>query len=141
MLEETVVKPYGKAFSENPQTLGEHIRKARIERRLLQKEVASYIGITENCLNYWENNKTAPQLQHMPKIISFLGYLPFDCDTNTLGGKMKAYRLRNGLSYDQLGNLLQADPKQVREWETGKHIPAWKNMERLSEFIPDIATP
>jgi hypothetical protein len=38
-----------------------------------------------------------------------LGYLPFEFDMSTLPGRLKAYRLMNGLSQKQLGKILKVD--------------------------------
>lgn len=64
-------------FNKVPITVGDHIRKARIERQLFQREVADIIGISEDCLTNWENNRCSPQNKYKEKITLFLGYTPF----------------------------------------------------------------
>lgn len=41
-------------------------------------EVAKIIGVTESTVWNWEHG-TEPELRNMPKIIEFLGYVPFEC--------------------------------------------------------------
>jgi len=60
----------------NPLTIGEHIRKARIDRNLFQEAVAALFPISESALSKWENNKAVPSKAHMPCVISFLGFDP-----------------------------------------------------------------
>jgi DNA-binding XRE family transcriptional regulator len=79
-------------YAKNPQTLGECIIKKRIENKQFQKDVARIIGVSEDSVTYWENERAQPQIQHYPAIISFLGYYPFKHETETLGGKLKQIR-------------------------------------------------
>jgi len=39
-----------KGYPINPKTIGEHIRKKRMDLRLMQKEVAKIIGVTESTI-------------------------------------------------------------------------------------------
>lgn len=57
-------------------TVGDHIRRRRLERHLLQKYVAKAIGVTVPTITNWEKNHTQPEFRHMPAIIKFLGYNP-----------------------------------------------------------------
>lgn len=51
---------------------------------LLQREVAEIIGVNESTI--WNREDvTEPELQYNPRIIKFLGYIPFDCPDNTVG--------------------------------------------------------
>src|SRR6185437_8577432 len=58
-------------------TVGDHIRRRRLERHLLQKDVAKAIGVTVPTITNWEKNHTQPTFQHIPAIIKFLDYDPF----------------------------------------------------------------
>ena len=71
-MEKRVEKRKPKGYSENPQTIGEHIRKKRIDEGLLQKELATLFGTSVDTITNWENNKYFPQIQFAAKIIAFL---------------------------------------------------------------------
>ncbi|MGV3464970.1 MAG: helix-turn-helix transcriptional regulator [Bacteroidota bacterium] len=73
-------------YPEKPKTVGEHIRKARVDRKLLQKDVAEVIGVSEDCITNWVNERPEPQIQFMPKIIEFLRHIPLEVDTSRVGG-------------------------------------------------------
>lgn len=62
---------------EIPKTIGDKIRNRRIELNLFQKEVAQIMGVSEDCITYWENDRSIPQKRYSKKIIGFLGYNPF----------------------------------------------------------------
>src|SRR4051812_45583526 len=104
---ETTVALRPKAI-ENPVTLGQHIKKRRLELKILQKDVAQIIGVSEDTITYWENGRATPQNRYYPKIIDFLGYNPLMVD-GTLGGRIKIYRLSNGLSQEELAKILEVD--------------------------------
>jgi DNA-binding XRE family transcriptional regulator len=59
---------------------------------LLQREVASKIGVKKDSVYNWERG-IEPELRFIPKIIEFLGYIPFDQPTDTVG---KACLLQEG---------------------------------------------
>jgi DNA-binding XRE family transcriptional regulator len=70
---------------QNPHTLGDHIKKRRLELGLFQKDVALILGVDESSVTNWEKNRTKPMLHLFPKIIEFLGYVPMTSDSETLG--------------------------------------------------------
>ncbi|MDP2753685.1 MAG: helix-turn-helix transcriptional regulator [Nitrospirota bacterium] len=60
------------------------MRKRRLGLGLLQIDVAKMIGVTESTVWNWEH-RTESELRHMPKIIEFLGYVPFECPEDPIG--------------------------------------------------------
>jgi len=48
-------------YPTNPVTIGDHIRKRRMDLGLLQREVAEIIGVTESSIWNWEHG-TEPEL-------------------------------------------------------------------------------
>ncbi|MBK8684321.1 MAG: helix-turn-helix transcriptional regulator [Bacteroidetes bacterium] len=43
-----------------------------MKKGLLQKEVAKIIGVTEDCITYWENGRSKPMKKYQLRIESFL---------------------------------------------------------------------
>ena len=115
-------KPPFKRYNEHPQTIGEHIRKRRIELGLLQKDVAQQIGVIEDSITHWENGRYEPQVQHYPAIIKFLGYYPFNHETDTFAGKLMQIRYCNGLGLQQCATLFHISVDAMKRWERGKPI-------------------
>lgn len=58
------------AYPANPKTIGEHIRKRRMDLGLMQKEVAGIIGVTESTIWNWENRMN-PSERYMKRIEEF----------------------------------------------------------------------
>jgi len=102
---------------------------------LFQKNVAYQIGVTEEAVYNWENNRCNPKIYLLPKIIEFLGYVPFESPKETIGDKIKAYRKEHGLSQRKLAKLLSVDQTTIRDWESDKHQPSKKLLKRLSKIL------
>jgi len=135
--EQQISKPLPIKAPVNPQTLGEHIRKRRIELRLFQKDLAAIFNVSEDCITYWENNRSEPQIQYYPPIFGFLGYCPFEFDETTFRGRLKAYKWRNGLSNTKLGKLLDIHGSTILAWENGKSQPQQKHLEKLEMMLQE----
>lgn len=119
----------------NPVSLGEHIKKRRLEQGLFQKDVAKVLGVAETTIWMWENNRSNPQINLLPKIKNFLGNLPLQLPIKTLGDKIVAFRKIHGLSQRELSKLLAIDNSTLRYWERNKHYPSKKLMKKISEFF------
>lgn len=65
-----------KEFDFDPKTLGEHIKKRRLELGLTQKQAAKRLRVNSWTVLNWEKGETQPLTKSVPKIISFLGYDP-----------------------------------------------------------------
>ncbi|MFF5383385.1 helix-turn-helix domain-containing protein [Pedobacter suwonensis] len=128
-------KPIPIFYPENPVSIGDHIRKKRMELKLFQKDVARICGVTEDCIANWEKNRSIPQIQFFPHIIRFLGYLPFEVDLTTLSGKLKAHRHIYGLSQKQLGKTLGVDGSTICSWELGENKPNKEVFEKLEAIF------
>ncbi|MCK9345049.1 MAG: recombinase family protein [Candidatus Pacebacteria bacterium] len=61
-----------KDFDFEPRTLGEQIKRRRLELCLSQKEVGEMLGVSSFTVLNWEKGKTMPNEEAMPRIASFL---------------------------------------------------------------------
>ena len=58
------------------QTLGEHIKKWRLERGLFQVDLAKKVGVSEMTIVNWEKGRTKPIKQYFERIEKILGDFP-----------------------------------------------------------------
>ncbi len=65
-----------RGVAQPPQTLGEHLRRVRIDRKLTNLEVAHILGVAYQTLEKWEHNRTSIGPQSRPKVVAFIGYDP-----------------------------------------------------------------
>jgi DNA-binding transcriptional regulator YiaG len=73
-------------YPDTPKTLGEHLRKKRIDMHLSMTQLAQILGfaITDTAIEKWEKNQNRPTSHHRELIVGFLGFDP--ASTNTTGG-------------------------------------------------------
>jgi DNA-binding XRE family transcriptional regulator len=138
--QKTVAKPSGMAFVSEPPSLGAHIRKKRRECKLTQSDLAQLCAVDVNTITQWELGKYSPLVQYYPAIIAFLGYYPFDHETDNIGGKLKQLRYCNGYSLEQCAVLLEVDHFTVRNWEHYSYLcplPMHERILFLWSQIPD----
>jgi transcriptional regulator with XRE-family HTH domain len=129
-------KPLDPAYPRHLHTLGDHLRKRRLDLGLPQREVAEMLGVAESTICGWEVGRTSPQLRFIPRIITFLGYDPLDeVSHETLGERIVATRQRLGMTQRQLARALGVDPTTVGRWERGAGKPSRSLKERLEEFL------
>ena len=128
-----------------PKTLGEHIKRVRLERGLMQKEVAQTLGVNPWTLGNWENGYTEPVIVHYPAIMAFLGYCPW-MPADTLGKQIYRCRVHQGLSIQKFARQLEVDPATVSRWEAGDRKPMKRMIAKLWQLfgagcISDPQTP
>jgi DNA-binding transcriptional regulator YiaG len=65
-------------YPATPQTLGEHLRKKRVDMQLSMTQLAKMlgIGITDTAIEKWEKNQNRPTEEHRKLIVEFLGFNP-----------------------------------------------------------------
>jgi transcriptional regulator with XRE-family HTH domain len=123
----------GKDPRGEPRTIGDHIRQAREKRGLLQREVAELIGVTPETVANWEKNKTEPVVGVMPAVVRFLGYKPW-AEPITQGERLRAWRMREGLSIKEAAARAGVDPETWAGWEAGT-LPVQARHRKLLEHL------
>jgi len=115
-------RPLPKAYPRELKTIGDHIRKKRLDLKLHQHEVAPLIGVNKTTIFNWERNYSSPELRHIPKAIEFLGYVPFK-EPDTLGEKIVYYRWLKGMTQKELARNIRVDPTTLASWERNEKQP------------------
>jgi transcriptional regulator with XRE-family HTH domain len=128
------------AYPKELRTLGDHLRKKRLDRGLLQREVAKRIGVTSATAWQWERNRTKPETRYVPAIVEFLGCLP-PVPCGSFPEVLRTARRAAGLSQEQLANLAHIDESTLAKWEGGDTLPLRSTTERLQQFFKTIGQP
>jgi transcriptional regulator with XRE-family HTH domain len=123
------------------QTIGDHLRKRRLDLGMLQRQVAECLGVDAMSISYWETNKYQPSLRVIPRIIRFLGYLPYDTSAMALGERTITMRRCLGMSREALAERLGVDESTLRDWEHGMRRPLKRNVEKLNEVFGSLPYP
>lgn len=135
----TASRPLQPAYPRTLNTLGDHLRKKRLDLGLLQGEVAERLEVDKDSVYYWETNRYAPSLRVIPRIIQFLGYMPYDTSSTSLGERIVAMRHAMGMSQERLARDLRVDPTTLSRWERGEGKPFTKHMRKLTALPSSIA--
>ena len=122
-------------YPERPVTIGEHIRRKRMDLKLFQADLAKLFGVCEDSITGWESGRSVPLIQFYPELIQFLGYYPLPFETESLGGRINKFRFENGLSHKKLGKMMGVDATTIGAWETNKHVPNNAKLKRLEELL------
>ncbi len=123
---------------QNPKTLGDHIKKRRLELDLTQKEVAHIIEVDESTIHNWERGHRSSTLRFLPKIIKFLGYTPEISTVVALGEKLKQYRKLLGINQEDFAKQLGIDPTTLSKLERGKKEPKGKIKRKIENFLHEV---
>jgi transcriptional regulator with XRE-family HTH domain len=74
-------------------------------------------------------------VQHIPKIIEFLGSIPSIGQPESFSEKIFHYRRLKGLSQENLARYLGVDPGTLANWEKGKREPSKRLKEKLNTIL------
>ena len=128
-------RPLDPAYPRELRTIGDHIRKRRLDLGLLQREAAEDIGVTQWTLRNWELGWSTPAIRCLPEIIRFLGYSPLP-QPSSLSDQLLTHRKLRGISRQRLAQELGIDPGTLWRWESGKVIRAPSFVTRLRGSLP-----
>jgi transcriptional regulator with XRE-family HTH domain len=134
-------KPVSPAYPLELKTIGDHIRKRRLDLGLYQKDIAKKFGADLTSVFNWENNVKSPAIRFIPHIIQFLGYNPFeDISSAGFGKRIVAYRKMRGLTQKEFAHQLGIDPTTMSRWEKGKSTFLKKGADTLNSLLLSAET-
>jgi DNA-binding XRE family transcriptional regulator len=116
-------KPSHNRTVEECHTLGDHIRKIRIDRNESQSCVAHLLGTTTDTITNWELGRNKPMAHHTPLILTYLGYTPLLAFAGTsLSKKLKQFMYVNGLTQKECAKKLEVDPQTIGRAVDGERV-------------------
>ena len=114
------LKPKDSDFA--PRTIGEHVKKRRLELKLTQKAVARTLRVSQFSVINWERGRSQPtRAPTLRRIIVFIGYDPLPPGI-TLPDRLRAKRREMGWGQRELADHLGVDRCTVTDWEAGGTI-------------------
>ena len=118
-----------------PVSLGEHLKKRRLELGLTQKEAGTHLGVTSFTVTNWEHGLRRPAIQHFPAICQFLGYDPEPPTPNTIAERLVTERRQFGWTQRVAARKLGVDPSTWSAWEHGGTIMSKAHRHLVAQFI------
>lgn len=126
-------------YSQNPQSLGEHLKKRRRELGLLQREAAERMGVSTDTVVNWEKDKSKPVPAQFRPVVAFLGYDPTP-EPRTLAERVEAKQRSLGASLAQVARYLGWDPGSLRRYLDGTWRLSPDRRDTLEAFLDAEAT-
>jgi transcriptional regulator with XRE-family HTH domain len=115
-------------------TVGDRIRKRRLDIGLFQRQVAEKMGVDEETIFRWERNESRPAVRHIPAIVRFLGYNPFP-EPESSCERLVLNRRLLGLTQETMARRLGVDEATLRKWEQGRAQPSRRSLAILRRFV------
>jgi transcriptional regulator with XRE-family HTH domain len=128
-------RPINLAYPISLNTLGDHLRKVRLDRGMSQPQVAKLLKVTPDTVTGWELNRHQPPVRLAKGIIQFLGYIPFQEEALSIGRKLYFARLLTGKTQEQVSAKIGCDESNLRYIELGKRRPQKQTMAKIQSFI------
>jgi transcriptional regulator with XRE-family HTH domain len=132
-------KPKSPKYPKNLKSIGDHIRKKRLDLGLLQRNVAEQIAVSEATIYNWERNITSPQVYQIPSVIRFLDYDPFP-PSKTFPERLVSVRRKLGLSQRAIAEKLGIDATTIGQWESGTHQPSRRLLAVFQGFVDQASS-
>jgi transcriptional regulator with XRE-family HTH domain len=130
-------RPLSHAYPQALVTIGDHIRKRRLDLKLRQRDVADRLGTNPGTITNWELGHTEPEIRFLPDIIRFLGYAPIT-EPTTIADQIRLARQLRGLSQQKMAKILGLDPGTVARYERGIRRPRGKYLHRVEDLLGQL---
>ena len=119
-----------------PASLGEHIKKKRLELGLSQRQVATHLRVNPFTVANWEKGYCKPRIAVLPAVLEFLGYDPEPVTKpQSFPERLSAARRQRGWSKKRAARELGIDEGTLASWERGDTVPWRKYQPRLAALF------
>ena len=120
-----------------PKTLGQYIRKTRLERGIPQHILAKEIGANSVYLSKWELNHPPVHPKYFNVLIDFLGFIPKLKSTyDRLGTRTQLWRMENKVSLNKFAEILNVQKEEIQRIEQVQHCKIDSQTEtKINRFI------
>jgi transcriptional regulator with XRE-family HTH domain len=122
------------SHEEDPKSLGEHLKRRRLELGLRQKETAARLGVTEWGYANWEKGKGTPSTVRYKGVVEFLGHYPHP-NGWSLGNRLLKIRRCLGMTSRDAARLIGVDQDTLLKWERGEWRPTRRTRLKLERFL------
>jgi transcriptional regulator with XRE-family HTH domain len=117
-----------------PETMGEHVKKRRLELGLTQNRAAERLGVNSWTILNWERGHTEPPTESMPAITWFLGYDPYP-EPKNIPERLLAKRREMGWSIKEAARQVGVDAGTWGAWERGETILFRKHRALIARLL------
>ncbi len=123
------------AYPDKLSTLGDHLRKIRLDRGLTQLDVARILNVTSDTIYKWESNLFPPLPKHSNNIMIFLGYVPFEESYQKFHELIRAARIQKGDNLKEAALKIGCDPTALSRIEKNLVNPHANTRSKIEKYI------
>jgi transcriptional regulator with XRE-family HTH domain len=123
-----------KGYPADPKSIGEMIRKRRLDLGLRQIDAAQMIGCDQMSVVNWEKGHSAPRVNHLASVVEFLGFNPFP-NGDTMAHRLVNHRKSLGMTQKDFARQIGVDPSTLARWERGEREPQGKFLTLVREWL------
>lgn len=133
-------KPRPQGYPAECYTVGDHVRKTRMDRGLSQPDLCKMLRVSVATLANWELNRGQPLDFTLPSIIEFLGYAPYQIQPllKRINHPIFQYRVLHGIQLKDLAKELGIERGTLRIIERGNHPQREPVKSKIEQFINKI---
>lgn len=132
-------KPKDPAYPEALTTIGDHLRKRRLDLKLKAGDVAVWFGVDRDTVYAWEYNRHGPSKKRFSKVIEFLGYKPEASIGRFFGQELIAYRKVHGLTQMEFAKYLGVHKITLLSWEKNRSRPSDTKCAKILRFLNSVS--
>jgi transcriptional regulator with XRE-family HTH domain len=123
-----------RGYPHEPRTLGERIRRRRMDLGLTQRTLAERLGCWEQSVARWERDLGEPGPRRWSALEAVLGP-GLLAGPEDLAGQIRTARLRLGLTQAELARRAGIDERTVLNCESGARAPRRETLRKLRNAI------
>lgn len=145
----------GISIPKEPKTIGEFLRKRRLELGIFQSEAALKLGVSTVTLSRWECGKVYPTWPQQPSVTAYLGHNPFtdpalgkpkgnesqrvaflgSGESQNLGQQIVSHCLKMRKTIRKFAEEAGISSKTIWNWKTGRRQPSRAAHKRIAELL------
>ncbi len=132
------VRPKPKGYPLELKTVGNHIRRKRMDEGLSLNDVGDIIGVSDETLTSWALHNRKPMIAQYPGIIRFLGYDPLDTGGNSIKERLGRYKRAKGYSNKALSKMIGCDEATITRLFENKRLFN-RSFDKIDKFLREVS--
>lgn len=126
-------------ITDNKETFARNLKRLMEENGKSRTDICKALNIKYTTLTDWLNAKTYPRIDALQLLANYFHVSKADLveelSNNSLGNKIKSYRIMNDLSQADLGKKLFTSGACISSWERGRTEPSLDQIKAIAEIF------
>lgn len=131
-------KPFHKDYPTELRTLGDHLRKVRLDRGLSQPQVGKILGAVPDTVTCWELNRNKPTAKFARRILRFIEVVPIEWKDAPMHQRLFFTRMIKGQTQRQVGLQIGLDVTTVFFAEQGIRNASKNTQNKIARYLDEL---